>query len=117
MPHRTLVKSPPELWAEISDEAALGRRLEPFGEIRITRAEPESTVAWEGDRARGTVSLEPSGWGTKVTLAAEVAPPPRASLWDRLRGRRPAPVAVDADAVMTAVLDDLGSDSRRVFSR
>jgi hypothetical protein len=117
MLHRTLVKSPPELWAEISDAEALGRHLEPFGEIRITRAEPETTVAWEGTRARGTVELEPAGWGTKVTLATEVAPPPRASLWDRLRRRRPEPVAVDADAVMTAVLDHLGSDSRRVFSR
>lgn len=78
---RTLVKSPPELWAEISDVASLARRLEEFGEIRITRSEPETTVAWEGDRARGTVELEVSGWGTKVTLTAEpttavVAPEP-----------------------------------------
>src|SRR3954453_14987774 len=65
---RTLVKSPPELWSEVSDAAALARRLEAFGEIRITRLEAEDTVAWEGDRARGTVVLEPSGWGTKVTL-------------------------------------------------
>jgi hypothetical protein len=70
--HRTLVKSPPELWAEISDLEALTRHLGEFGEIRITRLEPETTVAWEGDRARGTVELEPSGWGTKVTLTAEL---------------------------------------------
>jgi hypothetical protein len=69
---RTLVKSPPELWAEISDAAALARRLEALGEIRITRLEPETIVAWEGETARGTVELEPSGWGTKVTLAAEL---------------------------------------------
>src|SRR4051812_28886842 len=69
---RTLVKSPPELWAEISDLEALARHLGEFGEIRITRLEPETTVAWEGDRARGTVELEASGWGTKVTLTAEV---------------------------------------------
>jgi hypothetical protein len=67
---RTLVKSPPELWAEISDVGALAGHLGAFGEIRITRLEPETTVAWEGDRARGTVELEPSGWGTKVTLTA-----------------------------------------------
>ncbi len=70
---RTLVKSPPELWAEVSDPDALGRHLEAFGEIRITRLEPETTVAWEGDRASGTVRLAPSGWGTKVTLTAELA--------------------------------------------
>ncbi|MEA2392824.1 MAG: hypothetical protein QOJ82_715 [Solirubrobacteraceae bacterium] len=67
---RTLVKSPPELWAEVSDVQALARHLGEFGEIRITRLEPETAVAWEGDRARGTVELEPSGWGTKVTLTA-----------------------------------------------
>src|SRR3954471_8662288 len=77
---RTLVKSPPELWAEVSDPGALAGHLGAFGEIRITRLDPESTVAWEGDRARGTVELEPSGGGTKVTLPArtEKASPPRA---------------------------------------
>jgi len=71
---RTLVKSPPELWAEVSDVSALAGHLGAFGEIRITRLEPETTVAWEGDRARGTVELEPSGWGTKVTLTARLEP-------------------------------------------
>jgi hypothetical protein len=65
---RRLVKSPPELWAEISNEANLGRHLAEFGEIRITRADAETTVAWEGDRASGTVELAPAGWGTKVVL-------------------------------------------------
>lgn len=65
---RTLVKSAPELWAECSDAASLARHLGAFGEIRITRLEPETTVAWEGAAASGTVSLEPSGWGTRVTL-------------------------------------------------
>jgi hypothetical protein len=68
---RTLVKSPPELWAEVSDVSTLARHLGEFGEIRITRLEAETTVVWEGDRARGTVNLEPSGWGTKVTITAE----------------------------------------------
>ncbi len=68
---RTLVKSPPELWAEVSDPTALARHLGAFGDIRITRLEPEATVAWEGDRASGTVALQPTGWGTKVTVAAE----------------------------------------------
>lgn len=73
---RKLVKSPPELWAEVSSEDALGRHLAPFGEIRITRTQPETTVAWEGDRASGTVQLEPAGWGTKVILTATPAPAP-----------------------------------------
>jgi hypothetical protein len=105
---RTLVKSPPELWAELSDMSALARHLGEFGEIRITRTEPESVVEWEGDLASGSVRLEPSGWGTKVTLTAlpvmadpppvveepvaepvvEAAPPQ--GFWARLF-RRPAP--------------------------
>lgn len=108
---RTLVKSPPELWAELSDMTALARHLGEFGEIRITRTEPESVVEWEGELASGSVRLEPSGWGTKVTLTAlpvmldppppEPEPdsvpapePPRAGLWARLFRRRapePAP--------------------------
>ncbi len=68
---RTLVKSPPELWAECSDADSLGRHLDQFGDIRITRLEPETAVAWEGELASGTVRLEPSGWGTKVILTAE----------------------------------------------
>lgn len=65
---RTLLKSPPELWAECSDAASLIRHLDQFGEIRITRLEPESTVAWEGERVSGMVRLEQAGWGTRVTL-------------------------------------------------
>src|SRR4051794_10798541 len=72
---RTLVKSPPELWAELSDPACLARHLGAFGEISITRVQPETAVAWEGERASGTVELEPSGWGTKVTLTVDEPPP------------------------------------------
>jgi hypothetical protein len=72
---RTLVKSAPELWAEISELECLARHLGEFGEIRITRVEPETAVAWEGENARGTVELEPSGFGTRVTLTAEVQEP------------------------------------------
>ena len=115
---RTLVKSPPELWAELSDAEALARHLGEFGEIRITRTQPESVVEWEGDLASGSVQLEASGWGTKVTLTAEpalmqpeppppapepepepepvVVEPPRQGFWARLFRRRapePEPVA------------------------
>jgi hypothetical protein len=82
---RTLVKSPPELWAELSDPAALGRHLGELGEIRITDTDPERTVDWEatgadgGPEVSGRVEIEPSGWGTRVTLSASralVAPEP-----------------------------------------
>ena len=73
---RTLVKSPPELWAECSSAEALARHLNgSFGDIRITRLEPETAVAWEGELASGTVRLEPSGWGTKVILTARPEDP------------------------------------------
>jgi hypothetical protein len=65
---RTLVKSPPELWSELSEVENLARHLGEFGDIRITRVEPETTVAWEGEHASGTVAIEASGWGTKVVL-------------------------------------------------
>ncbi len=68
-----MVKSPPELWAELSEVENLERHLGEFGEIKITRAEPETTVAWKGENASGIVELEPTGWGTKVTITAEVA--------------------------------------------
>jgi hypothetical protein len=74
---RTLVKSPPELWAELSDPTSLARHLGELGEIRITRTEPERTVEWEAADTTGKVLLKQSGWGTKVTLTAarEVAAP------------------------------------------
>jgi hypothetical protein len=66
---RTLVKSPPELWAEISDPEALARHLSDLGEIKITRTEPEKLVEWDAGTTTGTVEIKPSGWGTKVTLS------------------------------------------------
>jgi hypothetical protein len=82
---RTLVKSPPELWAEISDPESLARHLGEFGEIRITRVEPEQRVEWQSGDASGSVVIKPSGWGTKVMLTvtrelaeqpSDAAPPP-----------------------------------------
>jgi hypothetical protein len=72
---RTLVKSPPELWAELSDPAALARHLGELGEIEIVRTDPESTVEWASENTTGTVSIKPSGWGTnvKLTVTRELA--------------------------------------------
>jgi hypothetical protein len=88
---RTLVKSAPELWAECSDAASLARHLGAFGEIRITKLEPETTVAWEGTAASGTVKLETSGWGTRVTLTVKEDPAPAEP------EAAPAPVAAEPE--------------------
>jgi hypothetical protein len=111
---RRLVKSPPELWSELSEAESLAKHLGELGEVRITKVEPETTVAWEGEQISGTVELEQSGWGTKVTLHATVpepdppvesepevvaeAEPKRTGFWARLLARRapvpePEPVA------------------------
>ncbi len=71
---RTLVKSPPELWTELSDPVALARHLGEFGEIRITRVEPEKLVEWQAENTTGRVSMKASGWGTKVTLSVTQEP-------------------------------------------
>jgi hypothetical protein len=71
---RTLVKSPPELWTELSSPEALARHLGDFGEIRITKTEPETKVEWEAEEASGVVQLKQSGWGTKVTLSVTRTP-------------------------------------------
>ena len=135
---RTLVKSVPELWAELSEPALLGRMLaEPFGDIRITRLTPESAIAWESELAAGSVELEPSGFGTHVRLTAQLPTVPepepeprpglRARLLARLRRRTPdapAPVepapAIDSTAAQSALsgmLDQIGAARHRPFSR
>ena len=68
---RTLVKSPPELWAELSNPDSLARHLGELGEVAITRSEPEKLVEWEATGMTGTVAIKPSGWGTRVTLTVE----------------------------------------------
>ena len=121
---RTLVKSGPELWAGVSDPEALARHLAPFGDVKIVRTQPDSLVVWEGERAKGQVELEPSGFGTRVTLTAEVTRPeaPPVGLWSRLLRRRPPPpeplIADDiALRVLTDTLEALGKAHHRPFSR
>src|SRR5689334_16595374 len=72
---RTLVKSPPELWAELSDPARLEHHLGELGQIRITSTEPEKLIEWEADVASGKVQMKPSGWGTQVLLSVTRALP------------------------------------------
>jgi len=112
---RTLVKSSPELWAECSDAASLARHLDAFGEIQITKLEPETAVAWEGEDVCGTVTLEPSGWGTRVVLTADV-PTPAVGVGEPAgdvaaapeAGLEPEPVALSGP-VITAALESVAA--------
>jgi hypothetical protein len=109
---RTLVKSPPELWSELSDPQSLARHLGDLGEIRIVRAEAEKAVEWEAAGATGSVRLEPSGFGTKVTLSlsretaepaaqpATVAPAANPATVEPGRGAvEPGPEAFEPEAI------------------
>jgi hypothetical protein len=101
---RTLVKSPPELWSELSDPQALARHLGGLEEIHITRAEPESSVEWEADGTRGSVLLEPSGFGTRVilSLTRELPKPDRPAADTGAEPGADAKTATDAESADAA---------------
>ncbi len=113
---RTLVKSPPELWAELSNPEALGRHLGTLGEIRITSVEPETKVEWEAEGATGVVSLKQSGWGTKVTLSLtreaakpEEQPEPVAAEPQPEQVAGPKPVATEPQTEQVAELEPVSA--------
>jgi hypothetical protein len=112
---RTLVKSPPELWEELQ-----GDRLgDALGGAVVEPKEPERTLEWTADGATGTARLEPSSWGTKVTLTAEVEDEvARIGLWERMRGMQPPPSRAPAiERTLEGLLDDLGQAHRKPFAR
>ena len=108
------MKSPPELWAELEGD----RLKDAVGEVTVRPKEHERELAWEADGARGTARLEPSSWGTKVTLTAEIEEiVARQGFWARMRGT-PVPAAAphpDIEARLTGVLDALNSDKKKPF--
>jgi hypothetical protein len=115
---RTLVKSPPELWAELEGER-LGTAM---GAVNVRATEPERELAWEGDGAAGLARLEPSSWGTKVTLTAWVeeqeAQVADHGFWGRFRKRQPAPPPPEPNDIeerLNGLLDDLGSAHKKPF--
>jgi hypothetical protein len=112
---RTLVKSPPELWAELEGE----RLREALGDAVVKPTEPERELAWEANGATGTARLEPSNWGTKVTLTAWVEEQVAdEGFWGRLRRRKPPPPSHDdLEQRLTGLLDDLGSAHKKPFVR
>jgi hypothetical protein len=75
---RTLVKSQPEVWAELEQAERLAELLGDDA-IKITKSEPESTIEWQGSTANGSIEIAASGWGTKVSLKANVKDSPVAS--------------------------------------
>jgi hypothetical protein len=112
---RTLVKSPPELWAELGPDC-LEKAL---GAVSVEETEPEREMTFAGDGIRGTAVLEPAGWGTKVTLTAETEEQvAKVGFWGRLRGGAPpeSPHA-ELEERLSEVLDSLGSAHKRPFSR
>jgi hypothetical protein len=112
---KTLVKSPPELWAELEGE----RLRDALGDAVVTRSDPERELAWEADGATGIARLEPSSWGTKVTLTAWVEEQvAEEGFWGRLRKRRTVPLRHDdLERRLNGLLDDLGSAHKKPFIR
>jgi hypothetical protein len=112
---RTLVKSPPELWAELEGDC-LSRAV---GDVKITATEPERALRWEAEGASGTAVLEPAGWGTKLTLTAQIEEQVATlGFWARMRGEAPpTPTRPDMERRLGELLDDLGSAHRKPFVR
>jgi hypothetical protein len=112
---RTLVKSPPELWEELQGD----RLSQAVGHVTVSPTDPERELAWHADGLSGTVGLEPAGWGTKVTISAEVEEQvAQLGVWARVRGERPPPPRhPDIEQRFEALLDDLGSAHKKPFVR
>lgn len=112
---RTLVKSPPELWEELQGDCI----QQAVGDATIQPREPERELAWSGDGVAGTARIEPSNWGTKVVLTAEVEEQvAELGLWERMRGMRPPPPRhADMEQRLEGLLDTLGSAHRKPFAR
>lgn len=85
----------------------------------MEETEPERAIAFEGAGVRGTATLEPAGWGTKVTLTAETEEQvAKAGFWGRLRpAAEVAPRHAELEEKLSEVLDNLGAAHKRPFSR
>ncbi len=120
---RTLVKSPPELWSDLQGECL----PDAVGGARLNVTEEERRIEWEGERAHGAAILEPAGWGTKLTLTAEIEEleqqAAKVGFWARMRGVKPPPPAplppdgVELTKAFEQLLDDLGSAHRKPFQQ
>ena len=103
---RTLVKSQPELWELIDQQARMqGLMCALLGraaEVKVSEREPESMLCWEaagtGEDAWIKVKLAEKGWGTHVEVTAENPSEP-----------------VRLDGWLDAVLDELATPEKRPF--
>jgi hypothetical protein len=108
---RTLVKSAPELWAQVCAQEFLAKA----GGTRITHSESERLLGWEARGSRTTCTLEPTSWGTKVTFIAEIdESAQRQGFISKLFRRNSKPPSPEElDRTLASLLDDLGASHRR----
>lgn len=109
-----VVKSPPEVWAELRGDWL----STAVGEVTVTVSEPERLLAWRTDEASGSAELEPSSWGTKVTLTADLDDRVATNgLWSHVTGRpfTSPRHREEFEHRLTALLDELCSPRRRPF--
>jgi hypothetical protein len=98
---RTLVKSPPEVWQLIDDEARVGPWLSELGavagEIEAIERQPEEIIVWRrGPAASLAFEISGKGWGTHVEIDASGG--------------------ADEAAILESILDELATPERRPFS-
>lgn len=108
---RTLVKSVPELWAQLYSDSLVSA----LGKADVVCVEPQRALSWQTRELSGTAVLEPTSWGTKVTLTAELnGSPKRRRLFFGLLRRRAKQVApAEIDRSLRELLDYLGTAHRR----
>jgi hypothetical protein len=101
---RTLVKSPPEVWAQLDHPGRMeGLMCALVGystEVRVYERIDQTKLAWraDGDEARIEVELAEKGWGTNVSVSAE-------------SGQEPTKLAGWLDAL----LEELATPQKRPF--
>ena len=89
-----------------------------MGQVQTEVREPERELSWRTDGASGSARLEPSSWGTKVTLTAEVEEQvAELGWWARMRGIEAEPPRHgDIEQKLEGLLDSLGSAHRKPFA-
>jgi hypothetical protein len=101
---RTLVKSPPEVWAQLDNPGRMQGLMSALvghaTDVDVYERVEESKLAWraDGDEARIEVELAEKGWGTNVSVSAE-------------NGQEPTKL----EGWLHAVLEELATPQKRPF--